>query len=125
MPVKEVLIAISPKLNKFIPGWNNLRAANMNKNNPLFHKVYQKVANYKRNEKAVLEQLEAHGCKSVKAATQEDVNESAATVSIKESVVASDSAESDHSEKRGLVMGRPKPASQSDMNPETEQENAE
>ena len=38
--IKEVLIAITPELNKHIPGWSDLTEATMNKGNPLFRAVY-------------------------------------------------------------------------------------
>ena len=38
--VKQALTAISSELSRIIPGWKNLKSANMNKSNPLYKKVY-------------------------------------------------------------------------------------
>ena len=75
--IKDVLIAITPILNINIPGWSDLAMSRMNTKDPLFRRVYQKVANYMRNKSVFLEHVDGlrskakSGAKSARSAKSE------------------------------------------------------
>ena len=59
--ISEVLQAISPKLAPRIPGWKELGVVHLSKKAPTYRRVYQRVANYMRHERAYLTHVAAFG----------------------------------------------------------------
>ena len=87
-----VLIDISPELNKIIPGWYKLRKEDMNKNNEIFKAVYQKIANYMRNESEFFAQVKALRVKSMTQETPGEDEDSSNHSDCKDQSPAKDSA---------------------------------
>ena len=84
-----------PQLVKIIPGWSKLESTDMTKGNKLFTKVYQKVANYMRDEIEFFETVKEHRAKLLSGKTHGGNPESSNNSDIEDRRYGSDSADSE------------------------------